>query len=231
MLKRNQPMLLERMGKMQSATDVAEYCKYDGFDGLKRAISLSDEEILNELDVAHLRGRGGAAYPLGKKWRHLYHAKGTTKYIVCNADEGEPGTFKDKVLLSEDPLSVIEGMIIAGYLFSAKAGYIYMRGEYRRIQKTFQEALDNARQAGFLGENILGIEGFNYDITIISGAGAYICGENSALLNSIEGKTGQPRVKPPHLADVGLYLQPTLVNNVESFASVPIIYEKVDKPF
>ena len=101
MLKRNQPMLLERMGKMPSATDVAEYCKYDGFDGLKRAISLSDEEILNELDVAHLRGRGGAAYPLGKKWRHLYHAKGTTKYIVCNADEGEPGTFKDKVLLSE----------------------------------------------------------------------------------------------------------------------------------
>lgn len=139
MLKRNQPMLLERMGKMQSATDVAEYCKYDGFDGLKRAISLSGEEILNELDVAHLRGRGGAAYPLGKKWRHLYHAKGTTKYIVCNADEGEPGTFKDKVLLSEDPLSVIEGMIIAGYLFSAKAGYIYMRGEYRRIQKHFKK--------------------------------------------------------------------------------------------
>lgn len=231
MLKRNQPMLLERMGKMQSATDVAEYCKYDGFDGLKRAISLSDEEILNELDVAHLRGRGGAAYPLGKKWRHLYHAKGTTKYIVCNADEGEPGTFKDKVLLSEDPLSVIEGMIIAGYLFSAKAGYIYMRGEYRRIQKTFQEALDNARQAGFLGENILGIEGFNYDITIISGAGAYICGENSALLNSIEGKTGQPRVKPPHLADVGLYLQPTLVNNVESFASVPIILREGGQAF
>lgn len=231
MLKRNQPMLLERMGKMQSATDVAEYCKYDGFDGLKRAISLSDEEILNELDIAHLRGRGGAAYPLGKKWRHLYHAKGTTKYIVCNADEGEPGTFKDKVLLSEDPLSVIEGMIIAGYLFSAKAGYIYMRGEYRRIQKTFQEALDNVRQAGFLGENILGIEGFNYDITIISGAGAYICGENSALLNSIEGKTGRPRVKPPHLADVGLYLQTTLVNNVESFASVPVILREGGQAF
>ncbi|MBO0441752.1 complex I 51 kDa subunit family protein [Candidatus Enterococcus ikei] len=223
MIKRNQPILLERVTKMKQATNVEEYQEYNGFSGLLKAIKMDKEAILDELDLAHLRGRGGAAFPLGKKWRHLYGAKGDTKYIVCNADEGEPGTFKDKALLEHDPLSVIEGMVIAGYLFSAKAGYIYMRGEYRRIQKIFQEALDNAEKAGFLGENILGIQGFDYKITIISGAGAYVCGENSALLNSIEGKTGRPRVKPPHLADVGLYLQPTLVNNVESFAGIPVI--------
>ncbi|WP_430602033.1 NADH-quinone oxidoreductase subunit F [Enterococcus sp. DIV0724b] len=223
MIERNKPVLLARINKMKQVTDVEEYQKYNGFSGLLEAIKMEKESILDELDLAHLRGRGGAAFPLGKKWRHLYGAKGDTKYIVCNADEGEPGTFKDKALLEQDPLSVIEGMVIAGYLFSAKAGYIYIRGEYRRIQKIFQEALDNAEKAGFLGENILGIPGFNYNITIISGAGAYVCGENSALLNSIEGKTGRPRVKPPHLADVGLYLQPTLVNNVESFASIPVI--------
>lgn len=223
MIERNQPVLLERVNKMNQPTNIDEYQKYNGFSGLMRAIEMDKEEILAELDLAHLRGRGGAAFPLGKKWRHLYGAKGDTKYIVCNADEGEPGTFKDKALLEHDPLSVIEGMIIAGYLFSAKAGYIYMRGEYRRIQKVFQEALDNAEKAGFLGKNIMGIQGFDYKITIISGAGAYVCGENSALLNSIEGKTGRPRVKPPHLADVGLYLKPTLVNNVESFAGVPVI--------
>lgn len=223
MIARNQPVLLERVDKVEDATNVAEYQQYGGFSGLLKATEMEKEEILNELDIAHLRGRGGAAFPLGKKWRHLYGAKGETKYIVCNADEGEPGTFKDKALLEKDPLSVIEGMIIAGYLFSAKAGFIYMRGEYRNIQKIFQKALDNAEQAGFLGEKIMGIEGFNYTITIISGAGAYVCGENSALLNSIEGKTGRPRVKPPHLADVGLYLKPTLVNNVESFAGIPVI--------
>lgn len=223
MIKRNQPVLLERVLKMAAPTNVTEYCQYGGFEGLRQATEMSGEAILDELDLAHLRGRGGAAYPLGKKWRHLYGAQGETKYIVCNADEGEPGTFKDKALLEKDPLSVIEGMVIAGHLFAAKAGYIYIRGEYRNIQNIFQEALDNAEKAGFLGDNILGIPGFNYRITIISGAGAYVCGENSALLNSIEGKTGRPRIKPPHLADVGLYLQPTLVNNVESFAGIPVI--------
>lgn len=223
MAKRNQLVLLERINKMKQPTNIDEYQKYNGFSGLLKAIEMDKEKILDELDIAHLRGRGGAAFPLGKKWRHLYGSKGDIKYIVCNADEGEPGTFKDKTLLEYDPLSVIEGMVIAGYLFSATAGFIYMRGEYRKIQKIFQEALNNAEKAGFLGKDILGIQGFNYTITIISGAGAYVCGENSALLNSIEGKTGRPRVKPPHLADVGLYLKPTLVNNVESFAGVPVI--------
>ncbi|CUX51433.1 complex I 51 kDa subunit family protein [Clostridium sp. C105KSO13] len=218
-----EPVLLKRVGKMTDSTSVEEFTKYGGFDALKKAVTMDKETILDELDTAKLRGRGGAAYPLGRKWRHLYGSQDTPKYIVCNADEGEPGTFKDKMLLEKDPLSVVEGMLIAGYEFGSNDGYIYIRGEYRHIQAVFQQALDNARRAGYLGENIMGIDGFNYDIHIISGAGAYVCGENSALLNSIEGKTGRPRVKPPHLADVGLYLKPTLVNNVESFACVPAL--------
>ena len=216
-------VLLKRVDRMGDPTCVSEYVALGGFEALKKAIATEPEAVLNELDAAMLRGRGGAAYLLGKKWRHLYGSKATPKYIVCNADEGEPGTFKDKMLLSKDPLSVIEGMLIAGFLFGAREGFIYIRGEYRQIQKTFQRALDNAAMEGYLGKSILGIEGFDYNISIISGAGAYVCGENSTLLNSIEGKTGRPRVKPPHLADVGLYLKPTLVNNVESFACVPVI--------
>ncbi len=219
----NKTVLLTRVDRMQDPTSVSEYVALGGFAALKKAMATDAEALLDEFDAAMLRGRGGAAYPLGKKWRHLYHSKATPKYIVCNADEGEPGTFKDKLLLSKDPLSVIEGMIIAGYLFGSPQGYIYIRGEYREIQKLFQQALDNAKAAGYLGRGILGVDGFDYEISVISGAGAYVCGENSTLLNSIEGKTGRPRVKPPHLADVGLYLKPTLVNNVESFACVPVI--------
>lgn len=231
MMERNQAVLTARFGKMDDCTDVLEYRALGGYRGLEKAAAMDKEKILDELDTANLRGRGGAAYPLGKKWRHLYFAKGDTKYVVCNGDEGEPGTFKDKALLEFDPLSVIEGMTIAGYLFKAKKGYIYIRGEYRNVHQIFQQALENARENNMLGENILGIDGFNYDIEVVSGAGAYICGENSALLNSIEGKTGRPRVKPPHLADVGLYGKPTLVNNVESFASVPVILSLGDRGF
>jgi NADH-quinone oxidoreductase subunit F len=150
------------------------------------------------------------------------HITDFPKYIVCNADEGEPGTFKDRLILDKLPLKLIERIVIAGFTFNAKAGYIYVRGEYRKIQKQFYVALENARSAGFLGKNILGT-GFDFDIHIVSGAGAYVCGENSALLNSTEGKVGRPRIKPPHLAEVGLFLQPTLVNNVESFANIPAI--------
>ena len=221
---RDQIVLTKRFDQI-NPTSVSDYVRLDGYQGLKQALIMDNEAIFTELDEALLRGRGGAAYPLGRKWRHMYGSKGSTKYIVCNADEGEPGTFKDKALIEKDPLAIIEGMTIAGYLFGAKQGYIYIRGEYRRLQDLFNEALDHARKANYLGENILGA-GFDYDIKVISGAGAYVCGENSALLNSIEGKTGRPRVKPPHLADVGLYLKPTLVNNVESFAGVPVILRK-----
>lgn len=224
MVVRNQAVLTARFNKLQAdPTDIDAFCQLDGYAGLKKVVEMDKTAVLDELDRAVLLGRGGAAYPAGKKWRHLFYAKGQPKYIVCNADEGEPGTFKDKALIEHDPLAIIEGMTIAGYMFDSPQGYIYIRGEYRNLHRCLRKALVQARAANFLGENILGITGFNYDIKIISGAGAYVCGESSALLNSIEGKTGRPRVKPPHLADVGLYLQPTLVNNVESYANIPVI--------
>jgi NADH-quinone oxidoreductase subunit F len=210
-----------REGSIDSVS-VDEYVKAGGFDALKKAVTLNAENIIAEVKKAKLLGRGGAAYPAGNKWEHLLHITETPKYIVCNADEGEPGTFKDRLILEKLPLKLIEGIIIAGFTFNAKAGYIYVRGEYRTIQKQLLVALENARKAGFLGKNILGT-GFDFDIAIVSGAGAYVCGENSALLNSTEGKVGRPRIKPPHLAEVGLFLQPTLVNNVESLASIPAI--------
>ena len=200
---------------------VDEYMSVGGYDGLKKACGLKPLEVIEEVKKAQLLGRGGAAYPAGKKWEHLYHIPETPKYIVCNADEGEPGTFKDRLLMSKLPLKLLEGMTIAGYVFGAKAGYIYVRGEYRKIQRVLMEAITRAKGAGFLGKNILGR--FDFEIHIISGAGAYVCGENSALLNSTEGKVGRPRIKPPHLAEVGLFLMPTLVNNVESFCSIPNI--------
>ena len=201
---------------------VAEYKQTGGFNALQKAAAMSSDDIISEIKKAKLLGRGGAAYPVGTKWEHLLHIQETPKYIVCNADEGEPGTFKDRFILDRLPLKLIEGMSIAGFTFKAKAGYIYVRGEYRTIQKQLITAIDNARSAGFLGRNILGT-GFDFDIHVISGAGAYVCGENSALLNSTEGKVGRPRIKPPHLAEVGLFLHPTLVNNVESFTCIPAI--------
>ncbi|MDL2253948.1 NADH-quinone oxidoreductase subunit F [Ruminococcaceae bacterium OttesenSCG-928-I18] len=218
-------ILLKRVGKMTDPASVEEYEALGGFASIKKAVQMEKEEILQQVDDAMLRGRGGAAYPAGRKWNHLYYNDTWPKFIVCNADEGEPGTFKDKVLLSKDPLAIIEGMLIAGYLFGSHEGFIYIRGEYHEIQQVFLKAIENATKAGYLGEKILGIEGFDYTITMVSGAGAYVCGENSALLNSVEGKTGRPRIKPPHLADVGLFKKPTLVNNVESFACIPVIME------
>lgn len=199
---------------------VAEYEKKGGFAALKKAVASSPEQIIAEVKKAKLLGRGGAAYPAGSKWEHLLHITETPKYIVCNADEGEPGTFKDRFIMEKLPLKLLEGIIIAGVVFGAKAGYIYVRGEYRKIQKSLLAAIENVRAAGYLTANGK-LKDFN--IHVISGAGAYVCGENSALLNSTEGKVGRPRIKPPHLAEVGLFLQPTLVNNVESFANIPAI--------
>lgn len=201
---------------------VEDYLNFGGYAALKKAFTMEPLQIIEEVKKAKLLGRGGAAYPAGSKWEQLYEIEESPKYIVCNADEGEPGTFKDKLLMEQDPLRVIEGMTIAGYVFNSHDGYIYIRGEYRDLQKVFQAAIDNAKKEGFLGENILNT-GFSYNIHIMTGAGAYVCGENSALLNSIEGKAGRPRIKPPHLAEVGLFLKPTLVNNVESFANIPTI--------
>jgi len=217
------PLISANFDKI-SPTSVKDYVNAGGYSGLRKALKMTAPEIIEEVKKAKLRGRGGAGYPVGSKWQHLLEIKNFPKYIVCNADEGEPGTFKDKLLLGKDPLRVIEGMTIAGYVFNARHGYIYIRGEYAALLKVFQAAVDNAVKAGYLGENILGSD-FSYQIHVMTGAGAYVCGENSTLLNSLEGKAGRPRVKPPHLAEVGLFGQPTLVNNVESFANIPTIVQ------
>ena len=205
---------------------IDDYKSHRGFNGIHNAIKMNREDIIQEVIDAKLRGRGGAGFPAGIKWKHLYNIEGEPKYIVCNADEGEPGTFKDRLFMKKDPLIVIEGMLIASYVFGAKEGYVYIRGEYRGLFDGFKLALKNAKEAGYLGKDILGIPGFNFDIHVISGAGAYVCGENSTLLNSIEGQAGRPRVKPPRLAEVGLFGKPTLVNNVETFANIPIILDR-----
>lgn len=222
-------LLSKRAGKINPQS-VEDYVSMGGFSALKKALTMEKMEIINEMLDANLLGRGGAAYPAGKKWKQLYNIEGEPKYIVCNADEGEPGTFKDKLLLKDDPMSIIEGMIIAGYVFNSQDGYIYIRGEYRIIQEKFKESLEACEKAGYLGDNICN-SGYSFRIHVVSGAGAYVCGENSGLLNSIESKTGRPRVKPPHLAEVGLFSKPTLVNNVESFADVPLIVEMGGKAF
>ncbi|MDR2339435.1 MAG: NADH-quinone oxidoreductase subunit F [Deltaproteobacteria bacterium] len=216
-------------GGMDPAS-VKDYESIGGFSALRKAFGMSPESIVSELKAAVLLGRGGAAYPAGSKWEHLLHIEGEPKYVVCNADEGEPGTFKDRLILGKLPLRLIEGMAIAGLVFSARKGFIYCRGEYRAIQRGLAKALSAARAAGYLGSDILGT-GFSYDIDIVSGAGAYVCGENSALLNSTEGIVGRPRIKPPHLAEVGLFLKPTLVNNVETLASVPAVVGMGGKAF
>jgi NADH-quinone oxidoreductase subunit F len=218
-------LVSEGAGKIDPIS-VKEYEGLGGFTALKKAAGMDPKDVIEEVKKAKRLGRGGAAFPAGLKWDHLARVPGTPKYIVCNADEGEPGTFKDKLILGKLPLKLLEGITIAGFVFKAKAGYIYLRGEYRKINKNIlSKAIENAKAAGYLGKNILGL-GFDFDIHIISGAGAYVCGENSALLNSTEGKVGRPRIKPPRLAEVGLFLQPTLVNNVESLASIPAIINK-----
>lgn len=206
--------------------DLSFYENNRGFNGLKKVISMEKEDIIQELIDANLRGKGGAGFSAGLKWKYLDMVEDGPKYIVCNADEGEPGTFKDRLFMKNDPFIVLEGMIIAGYVFDSKDGYIYIRGEYRDLVSDFQKAIDTLKEAGYLGKNIMGIEGFDFDVHIFSGAGAYVCGENSTLLNSIEGQAGRPRIKPPRLSEVGLFGKPTLVNNVETFANIPIVFDR-----
>jgi NADH-quinone oxidoreductase subunit F len=205
-------------------TSLDEYVENGGYRGLRRATAISPEEIIAEVKAAGLVGRGGAAFPTGIKWEGAFKAEGQPKYVVCNADESEPGTFKDRVLIEEDPHRTIEGMIIAAYAIGAHEGYLYIRGEYPYGYKVMNTALDEARRAGYLGENILD-SGFDFDIEMRMGAGAYICGEETALFESIEGKRGFPRVKPPFPTTYGLFGKPTVINNVETFCNIPYILE------
>ncbi len=181
--------------------------------------------IIEEVKMSGLRGRGGAGFPAGVKWGFINREAPGPKYLVCNSDEGEPGTFKDRDILRYNPHQLVEGMLIAGYVIGASAGYNYIRGEFWEPYERFAAAVEEAREAGYLGKDILG-SGFDFDLHAHLGAGAYICGEESALLESVEGKKGQPRFKPPFPAQVGLYGAPTIINNTESLASVPEILRR-----
>ena len=199
--------------------------KKGGYEGLKKALSMTPDEVINEVKTAGIRGRGGAGFPTGLKWSFIPKQSAMPKYVCCNADEGEPGTFKDRVIIENDPHLLLEGMVIAGYAIGAKVSYIYIRGEFAFGAKRLEDAIDEAYAKGFLGKNILG-KGFDYDIYVHRGAGAYICGEETALIDSIEGKRGMPRIKPPFPAIAGLYNGPTVVNNVETLSSMPAIILK-----
>lgn len=203
------------------------YESIGGYKNIRRILSekIPQAQIIDTLKQSVLRGRGGAGFPTGLKWSFMNAAVPTQKYLICNADEGEPGTFKDRDILRFNPHQLIEGMIIAAYVMGTTVGYIYVRGEFYEPIARLAEALKEAEAAGYLGENILG-SGVNFKLHYHVGAGAYICGEETALLESLEGKQGKPRFKPPFPASYGLYAKPTTINNVETFASVPVILEK-----
>ncbi|MBU3662065.1 MAG: NADH-quinone oxidoreductase subunit NuoF [Bacteroidetes bacterium] len=205
------------------------YRQNGGYKSVEKAIkTMSPETVVEEVKKSGLRGRGGAGFPTGMKWSFLAKPEGVARYLVCNADESEPGTFKDRYLMSRIPHILVEGMITSGFALGATAGYIYIRGEYFYIVSILEKAIEEAYANGFLGKNILG-SGFNYDLYVHVGAGAYICGEETALLESLEGKRGNPRIKPPFPAIAGLYGCPTVVNNVETIAAVvPIVNDGGD---
>jgi len=214
-----EPRWLTARCGMINPTDLEAFIARDGFDALRKALeSMKPEQVVQDIKDSGLVGRGGAAFPTGLKWAYTAGTPGETRYIVCNADESEPGTFKDRVLMEGDPFSVLEGMAIAGYAVGAQQGYIYVRGEYPRAQHILNEAIKKAREAGYLGSGILGTE-FSFEVELRSGAGAYVCGEETALFESIEGKRGFPRLKPPFPTTHGLFGQPTVINNVETLCS------------
>ena len=199
------------------------YRKHGGYRSVEKALkTMTPEEVVEEVKKSGLRGRGGAGFPTGMKWSFLAKPEGVPRYLVCNADESEPGTFKDRQLMSKLPHLLIEGMITGSYALGARTSYIYIRGELLYVLRILEKAIAEAYAAGFLGENILG-SGYSLDLHVHPGAGAYICGEETALLESLEGKRGNPRNKPPFPAVQGLYARPTVVNNVETIAAVPII--------
>ncbi len=217
---------------MDKPWTLESYLSVGGYEQLKKILKekIPPEQIIEELKTSALRGRGGAGFPTGLKWSFMPRTAEGQKYIVCNSDEGEPGTCKDRDILRYNPHQLIEGMIIAGYCIGASKGYNYIRGEFWEPYERFEGALEEAYKAGFLGNDIQG-SGFSFDLYAHLGAGAYICGEETALLESIEGKKGQPRFKPPFPAGFGLYGKPTTINNTETLASVPVILQNGGKWF
>ena len=218
-------VVLEHCGHID-ATSIEEYLGIGGYSGLEKALfEITPEDIIDTITESSLRGRGGGGFPTGKKWAQVKNNDADEKYIVCNGDEGDPGAFMDRSIMEGDPHRMIEGMIIAGIATGSEHGYIYVRAEYPMAVNRLENAIKQAKEYGLIGENILG-SGFNFDFHINKGAGAFVCGEGSALTASIEGKRGMPRVKPPRTVEQGLFGKPTVLNNVETFANVPNIINK-----
>ncbi len=215
-------IVLERAGII-NPEDIQDYILHDGYQSLGKVLTeMTPADVITQIDASGLKGRGGAGFPTGQKWRFVSKTSDTKKYVVCNADESEPGTFKDRLVLEGDPHCIIEAMSIAAFAVGADEGYIYIRGEYALAHERLQIAIQQAEEMGLLGENIFG-SGFNFKLHLHSGAGAYICGEETALIESIEGKRGEPRSRPPYPTTHGLWGKPTLVNNVETLANIPAI--------
>ncbi len=223
-LKNQERLTFARCGIVDPLS-ISDYIAHDGYRGLQRALQLEQSAIVEEVLNSGLRGRGGAGFPTGIKWRTVLNAKAEQKYIVCNADEGDSGTYADRMIMEGDPFVLIEGMTIAGIAVGATMGYIYIRSEYPHAFRTMQHAIAHAREKGYLGPNVAG-SGKAFDLEARLGAGAYICGEETSLLESLEGRRGQIRPKPPLPALEGLFGKPTVVNNVISLATVPIILDK-----
>lgn len=218
-------LILQNCGHIDPE-NINDYLAVGGYQALPKALfELTPKQIIDEVKRSGLRGLGGAGFPTGKKWEFCYKASGDEKYVICNADEGDPGAFQDRSVMEGNPHSVLEGMIIAAYAIGAERGFIYVRAEYPLAVKRLRIAVSQARDKGFLGENILG-SGFNFDTEIFQGAGAFVCGEETALMLSIEGRRGMPRSRPPYPAQSGLRGKPTNINNVKSYANIPLILSR-----
>lgn len=223
--KKQTRLALEHCGHID-ATSIEEYLAIDGYSAFEKVLfDMKADEVIKEIEESNLRGRGGGGFPAGRKWSQVSRQKEEIRYIVCNGDEGDPGAFMDRSIMEGDPHRMLEGMMIAGVACGAQKGYIYVRAEYPLAVSRLSNAIEQARKYGILGENILGT-GFSFDLQINRGAGAFVCGEGSALTASIEGKRGMPRVKPPRTVEQGLFGKPTVLNNVETFANVPIVINK-----
>lgn len=209
-------IVLRNVGKIDPL-NIDEYINAGGYKSLAKARSMSQTDLIEEVKKSGLRGRGGAGFNCGMKWSFSYKIDADQKYVVCNADEGEPGTYKDRIIMENDPQTLLEGMAICGYAIGSNQGYIYCRGEYPYVVEKLNQAIIQAKEKGVLGD---------FDIEVRMGAGAYVCGEESALIESIEGHRGEPRFKPPFPPVEGLWGKPTIVNNVETFANIPVILEK-----
>nr|MBC8275458.1 NADH-quinone oxidoreductase subunit NuoF [Chloroflexota bacterium] len=222
--KKQQRVILRNCGHI-NPEKIDQYIARGGYRALEKVLLITPDEVIEEIKKSGLRGRGGAGFPTGRKWEFCRNSPGDTKYVICNADEGDPGAFMDRSILEADPHSVIEGLTIAGYAIGAEEGYIYVRAEYPLAVKRFRIALEQAKGRGFLGDNILGSH-FSFTIHVKEGAGAFVCGEETALIASIESRRGMPRPRPPFPAQSGLDGKPSNINNVKTLASVPVIIDK-----